>query len=75
MVKKIAIALTFILASCATDKSILDVQQKILAEKYISRGEHFFRFYDGTVLLVDERTWNEFKERQTVQLTYRRIVK
>lgn len=71
--KKLVILLTLLVASCATvDYSILDKQQKLLARKYTDKGNHYFQFYDGTVLVVDGKTYHDFREQQVVQLTWRK---
>ncbi len=73
--KKIILLLliTFLASSCATlDSNIIDVQQKVIARKYTQNKDFYFQLYDGTVLLVDSKTYHDFREQQTVQLTWRR---
>ncbi len=70
--KKLAILLTLLVASCATDKSIIHVQHKVLAHKYTERGNYYFQFFDGTIVVVDDKTYQEFRERETVRLTWRK---
>ncbi len=65
------ILLLFIITGCATvDPTILDTQHKILGAKYVKNNVHYFQFLDGTVLVVDERTYHDFREMQTVKLVW-----
>jgi hypothetical protein len=62
-----------ITVSCAiADTTVIDTQQKLLARKYVEKSEYFFQFYDGTLLKVDQSTYHNFRERETVQLTWRK---
>ncbi len=73
MMKTTLLLLTLICASCATtNNDVLDVQQKLLADKYIKNNTYYFRFYDGSVLAVDEATYHQFKEKTVVKLTWRK---
>ncbi len=70
--KKLALLLLIITGCATADPSILDVQHKVLASKYVERGVHYFQFFDGTVMVVDQKTFRQFEERQTVKLTWRK---
>lgn len=71
--KKLLFLLLLFVASCATlDSNIIDIQYKVLARKYSQNSSYYFQFYDGTILLVDIKTYQDFREQQTVQLTWRK---
>ena len=70
---KLLILSAMITVSCATaDLTVIDIQHKILADKYTKNNDYFFRFYDGTVLKVDETTYLSFQSRETIKLTWRK---
>ena len=70
--KKLSLLFLLLVGCATTDPAIIDIQQKILGDKYVKGDTHYFRFLDGTILVVDERTYHEFKVMQTVQLTWKK---
>lgn len=71
--KRYLLLLMFLTYSCATaDPTVVRKEQKLVAEKIIKDGKHYFRFYDGSVLNVDIDLFYATKEHTTIEVVWRR---
>jgi uncharacterized lipoprotein YajG len=70
--KKLILLSIVLLTTCATDKSIVHREQKVVAERMIVGNKYILRFYDGTSIAVDHELFSVSKENSVVELVWRK---